>query len=78
MNRCQFLEDRRRAWGVKWLCAVLEVARSSFRKPRAGPAARAARERADAVLAEQIRAVHVEWNGTNASSPHHSRAARWG
>ncbi|WP_373308905.1 IS3 family transposase [Streptomyces minutiscleroticus] len=64
VNRCQFIEDHHRAWGVKRLCAVLEVARSSFYKWRAGRAARAARERADAVLAERIRAVHAEWDGT--------------
>ncbi|MFE6946695.1 IS3 family transposase [Streptomyces chartreusis] len=64
VNRCQFIEDHHRAWGVKRLCAVLEVARSSFYKWRAGRVARAARERADAALAERIRAVHAEWDGT--------------
>ncbi|WTC15900.1 IS3 family transposase [Streptomyces cellulosae] len=63
-NRFQFIEDHHHAWGVKRLCAVLEVARSSFYKWRAGRAARAARERADAALAERIRAVHAEWDGT--------------
>lgn len=64
MNRCRFIEDHHRAWGVKRLRQVLEVARSSFYKWRAGRAARAARERADAALAERIRAVHTEWDGT--------------
>ncbi len=64
MNRCRFIEDHHRAFGVKRLCQVLEVARSSFYKRRAGRAARAARERADAALAERIRAVHAEWDGT--------------
>ncbi|MET7478174.1 IS3 family transposase [Streptomyces sp. NPDC005648] len=64
VNRCQFIEDHHHAWGVKRLCQVLEVARSSFYKWRAGREARAARERADAVLAERIRAVHAEWDGT--------------
>ncbi len=64
MNRCQFIEDHHRAWGVKRLCQVLEIARSSFYKWRAGRAARAAREQADAALAERIRAVHAEWDGT--------------
>lgn len=63
-NRFQFIEDHHRAFGVKRLCAVLEVARSSFYKWRAGRQARAARERSDAVLAERIRAVHTEWDGT--------------
>ncbi|WP_371271154.1 IS3 family transposase [Streptomyces sp. yr375] len=63
-NRFQFVEDHHRAWGVKRLCQVLEVARSSFYKWRAGREARAARERADAALAERIKAVHAEWDGT--------------
>ncbi|MFE7045757.1 IS3 family transposase [Streptomyces atratus] len=64
VNRCQFIEDHHRAWGVKRLCQVLEVARSSFYKWRAGRRARAVREWADAALAERIRAVHTEWGGT--------------
>ncbi|WP_373995419.1 IS3 family transposase [Streptomyces spongiicola] len=63
-SRFQFVEDHHRAWGVKRLCQVLEVARSSFYKWRAGRAARAAREQADVALAERIRAVHAEWDGT--------------
>ncbi|AVH54704.1 hypothetical protein C4B68_01460 [Streptomyces dengpaensis] len=50
--------------GVKRLCAVLEAASSSFYKWRAGREARAAREGADAALAERIRAVQGEWYGT--------------
>lgn len=49
---------------MKRLCAVLDIARSSFYKWRAGRQARAARERADAALAERIRTVHAEWAGT--------------
>ncbi|MEU8523973.1 IS3 family transposase, partial [Streptomyces sp. NPDC048577] len=63
-SRFQFVEDHHRAWGVKRLCQVLEVARSSFYKWRAGRAARAAREQADAALSERIRSVHTEWDGT--------------
>lgn len=63
-NRFQFIEDHHRAFGVKRLCQGLEVARSSFYKWRAGREARAARERADVALAERIRAVHAEWDGT--------------
>ncbi|MBK6017422.1 IS3 family transposase [Streptomyces sp. MBT53] len=63
-SRFQFVEDHHHAWGVKRLCQVLEVARSSFCKWRAGRATRAARERADGALAERIRAVHTEWDGT--------------
>ncbi|MFJ9909333.1 IS3 family transposase [Streptomyces sp. NPDC101152] len=64
VNRFQFIEDHHHAWGVKRLCQVLEVARSSFYKWKAGRAARAGREQADAALAERIRAVHAEWDGT--------------
>nr|WP_107383000.1 IS3 family transposase [Streptomyces agglomeratus] len=63
-SRCQFIEDHHHAFGVKRLCQVLEVARSSFYKWRAGRAARVARERADVALAERIRSVHAEWDGT--------------
>ncbi len=63
-SRFQFIEDHHRAFGVKRLCQVLEVARSSFYKWRAGREARAMRERADAALAERIQAVHAEWDGT--------------
>ncbi|WP_416237319.1 IS3 family transposase, partial [Streptomyces marinisediminis] len=63
-SRFQFVEDHHRAWGVKRLCLVLEIARSSFYKWRAGRAVRAAREQADVALAERIRAVHAEWDGT--------------
>ncbi|WP_407077412.1 IS3 family transposase [Streptomyces sp. SCSIO 30461] len=63
-SRFQFIEDHHRAWSVKRLCHVLEVARSSFYKWRAGRQARAARERADTALAMRIRAVHTEWDGT--------------
>ena len=64
MTRCQFIEDHHSAYGVKRLCQVLEVARSSFYKWRAGRAAREEKERADALLAERIRTVHAEWDGT--------------
>ena len=57
-SRFQFVEDHH-AWSVKRLCHVLEAARSSFHKWRTGGEARAARERADAALAERIRAVHA-------------------
>ncbi|MCW5254799.1 IS3 family transposase [Streptomyces sp. SHP 1-2] len=63
-NRFQFIEDHHRAWGVKRLCAVLAVARSGFYKWRAAREARAAREQADLALAERIRAMHAEWDGT--------------
>ena len=30
MSRCQFVADHRDAFEVKWLCEVVDVARSSF------------------------------------------------
>lgn len=57
MSRFQFVEDHMGAFGVKWLCEVVEVARSSFYAwLKAGPG-RAARAKADAELAERIRMV---------------------
>ncbi|KOS53044.1 integrase [Rhodococcus rhodochrous KG-21] len=57
MNRFQFVEDHKSAWGVKRLCEVVEISRSSFYAWLAAAPARAARARRDAALAEQIRAV---------------------
>ncbi|GAA1845201.1 hypothetical protein GCM10009736_08980 [Actinomadura bangladeshensis] len=37
MNRFQFVEDHRDAYGVKRLCRVLEIARSSFYRWRDPP-----------------------------------------
>lgn len=62
MSRFQFVADHLHAFEVKWLCAVVEVARSSFYAWLAGAAGRAARQAADEVLAERIRVVHDEDN----------------
>lgn len=43
---------------------MLDVARSSFYKWRAGAAAREQREQADAALAEKIKVIHAESDGT--------------
>ncbi|WP_372412218.1 IS3 family transposase [Streptomyces luteireticuli] len=64
VNRCRFIEDHHRAWGVKRLCQVLEVARSSFYKWRRGRAGCAERERADQALAGRIRGIHADSDGT--------------
>lgn len=64
MSRFQFIETHHRAHGVKRLCLVLEVARSSFYKWRAAREAHAARKLADEQLAELIRAVHAASGGT--------------
>ncbi|GED90657.1 transposase [Streptomyces sp. 6-11-2] len=58
MSRFKFVEDHRDAFGVKRLCQVMDVNRSSYYKWRAGTDARMARQQDDQVLAEQIRAVH--------------------
>lgn len=63
-----FVDDHRDAYGVKRLCLVLGVNRSSYYKWRDGAQARAARERADEQLAVRIRAVHGE-SGSAYGSP---------
>ena len=67
MSRFQFVADHcdttscpRPGWSVKRLCALLDVARSSFYAWTAAIPARAARHAADTALAERIRAVHAE------------------
>ena len=62
MSRFQFVADHRNAFEVKWLCEVVEVARSSFYAWLAGADARAERQAADEALAERIRVVHDEDN----------------
>lgn len=64
MNRFQFVEDHRDAYGVKRLCRVLQIARSSFYRWRNAAAARSARRRADEELAMRIRRIHAELDGT--------------
>jgi transposase InsO family protein len=67
MSRFQFVDDHRDAFGVKRLCRVLEVSRSGFYRWLATAPAREARGRADDELAEQIRAIHAETDGTYGS-----------
>lgn len=64
MNRFPFVADHQRRYGVKRLCTILGVARSSFYYWRRTAADRAARQAADARLAARIRAVHRESDGT--------------
>uniref|UniRef100_UPI003EC0E09B IS3 family transposase n=1 Tax=Streptomyces sp. 1222.5 TaxID=1881026 RepID=UPI003EC0E09B len=64
MNRCQFVADHQRRYGVKRLCRILGIARSSFYYWRASAPARAARQAADATLAARIRQVHQDSDGT--------------
>ncbi|UNM12427.1 IS3 family transposase [Streptomyces formicae] len=64
VNRFQFVADHQRHYGVKRLCSILGVSRSSFYYWRRTAADRAARQAADARLAARIRAVHRESDGT--------------
>ncbi|WSL73683.1 IS3 family transposase [Streptomyces sp. NBC_01723] len=64
VNRFQFVADHQRRCGVKRLCTILGIARSSFCYWRATAADRAARQAAEAALAARIRAVHRESDGT--------------
>lgn len=57
MNRFQFVEDHKDAYGVKRLCEVVEVARSSFYAWIGAAPGRAARAAGDAVLAARVRAL---------------------
>jgi len=62
VSRFQFVADHSDAFEVKWLCAVVEVARSSFYAWLAGAQGRAARQAADEALEARIRTVHDEDN----------------
>ena len=62
-----FVDDHRDAYGVKRLCQVLGVNRSSYYTWQGGAEARVARERADRALAARIRAVHAEAGGAYGS-----------
>lgn len=67
ISRFQFVDDHRDTYEVKRLCQVLDVNRSSYYKWLAGAEARAARQRQDRILAEEIRKVHAESGGTYGS-----------
>jgi transposase InsO family protein len=64
VNRFQFVEDHQARYGVKRLCQILEVSRSSFYYWRSAAPARAARDAADHALADQITVVHAAFDGT--------------
>ena len=57
MNRFQFVEDHKDAYGVKRLCEVIEIARSSFYAWLDAAPRRAAKAAEDAALAERIRVL---------------------
>lgn len=64
MNRYQFVDDHQRRHGVKRLCEILGLARSSFYYWRRTAAARAARQAVEAGLAARIRKAHQDSDGT--------------
>ena len=63
MSRFQFVDDHRGAYGVKRLCEIVEVARSSFYAWLAAAPTRTARSAADAALAATIRALQDPTQG---------------
>ncbi|MFD4612188.1 IS3 family transposase [Streptomyces sp. NPDC058440] len=67
VSRFQFVHDNRDAYGVKRLCQVMDLNRSSYYKWLAGSEARAIRQREDRLLAEEIREVHGESRGAYGS-----------
>jgi transposase InsO family protein len=62
VSRFQFVADHRDAFEVKWLCAIVEIARSSFYAWLAAADSRDAKIAADVALQARIRAVHTEDN----------------
>ncbi|MFH9669497.1 IS3 family transposase [Streptomyces globisporus] len=89
VNRFQCVADLQRRHGVKRLCSILGVSRSSFYYWRRTATNRAARQVADIRLAARIRAVHQESYGTygapritaelrqkNGEAVNHKRVAR--
>jgi transposase InsO family protein len=62
VSRFQFVADHLDTFEVKWLCAVVEIARSSFYAWLAAAGTRAAKTAADEDLEARIRAVHDEDN----------------
>ena len=64
MNRFQFVDDHQRHHGVKRLCQVVGIARSSYYHWKATAPDRAIRAAADARLAARIRTIHRDSTGT--------------
>jgi transposase InsO family protein len=64
VNRFQFVADHQARYGVKRLCQILKIARSSFYYWRSTEADRAARDTADAALAVRIEHVRTAHDGT--------------
>ncbi|WP_433269412.1 IS3 family transposase [Actinosynnema sp. CS-041913] len=64
VNRFGFVSDHQRQYGVKRLCQVIGLARSSYHHWKATAPDRAARAADDARLAARIRVIHRESAGT--------------
>jgi transposase InsO family protein len=64
VTRFQFVADHSQRYGVKRLCQIIGVARSSFYYWQSTAADRAARDAADRSLAGQVTAVHTAFDGT--------------
>jgi transposase InsO family protein len=60
VSRFQFVADHRNTFEVKWLCAVVEIARSSFYAWLNAAEIRVAKRAADRALEARIRVVHDE------------------
>ena len=67
MSRFEFVADHAGAFGVKRLCRVPGCSRSGFYRWLKAAPARAARAAADAALAEEIKQIHSEFDGTYGS-----------
>jgi transposase InsO family protein len=67
VSRFQFVADHRALFGVKRLCHVLQVSRSGYYRWRQAAVARVERQRAEEALAQEIRRIHADHDGTYGS-----------
>ncbi|MFF2956771.1 IS3 family transposase [Kitasatospora sp. NPDC057965] len=76
--RFRFVEDHHGAWGVKRICRVLGIGRSSFYDWRAGEQARRDRERAEDLLDAEITVIHPASRGAYGVPRVHAELRRQG